>query len=105
MRVVKTARDFIDYFTAIPDDKWCIGDFTNDKGQHCAIGHLMAGSTANTSRLTQLFNEAFGDVVDTVCINDARSIDGDGDPRFKAFGKTPKERILMTLHAAEGLGL
>ena len=32
-------RYFIDKFEAIPEDKWCTGDFVNRTGQMCANGH------------------------------------------------------------------
>lgn len=35
-----TLQDFIEFYEGIPENKWCIGEYTNPFGQHCAYGHL-----------------------------------------------------------------
>ena len=37
--ITYNAQHFIDKFTAIPEEKWCIKMFTDEHGRHCAAGH------------------------------------------------------------------
>lgn len=37
---MKIVDKFIKFFSAIPEDKWCVSDFKNEKGQCCVLGFL-----------------------------------------------------------------
>lgn len=37
---MNTLLDYYNFFKAIPSNKWCKYKLTNDKGCHCARGHL-----------------------------------------------------------------
>lgn len=81
---LKTKQDFIDFFSAIPDNKWCKGSLTKENDCHCALGHLgiihdSAGDYAaptrqvqrNITRLARIFIKNKNAPVN---VNDAASI-------------------------------
>lgn len=92
MQTLKTVDDFIRFYEAIPDDKWCVGAFNKryDDGvlRHCAIGHLVAGS-GNADTLRRLWDFSKSGPVEYV---------NDGKGMYLHFGKTPKARILNALN-------
>lgn len=40
MKTRYTKAYYLKTLGAIPASKWCVSMFTNDKGQHCVLGHL-----------------------------------------------------------------
>lgn len=103
IRNLKSIKDFISFFEAIPDSKWCTGSYQNGNGQCCALGHLGRGdysdpkktaeSTAATGRLAVLLSEGAG----IVSVNDAN----DYQSKFLELGATPKERVINYLVLAD----
>lgn len=91
MKTLKTVDDFISFYEAIPDKRWCTEVGTRIDGcvQHCATGHLMEGS-GNADRLRRIWNFLkFGTIED---VND-----GKGNSYY--WSTTPKGRILCVLNA------
>lgn len=88
-----TAKYFIEKFEKIPEDRWTIGQYIDEEGRYCALGHCGAVRIPNqTEECTALF-----DVLPVVTnVNDATI-----DPDFKQLGDTPKERILNALMLVE----
>jgi hypothetical protein len=39
-KLPKTRKEFVDFFKKIPDTKWCQHQMTDEKGRHCAVGHM-----------------------------------------------------------------
>jgi hypothetical protein len=37
---LKTIQDVINHLEKIPEKKWCVGQVVDNKGRHCAMGHL-----------------------------------------------------------------
>lgn len=91
---MKTAKEFYDFFSAIPEEKWTIGTFLSEDGRCCAMGHLGCSrdnTTAPGMALENIF-QATGRFVTEV--NDWFY------PR-----ETPKQRILAALEDAIKQGL
>lgn len=91
---MKTAKEFHDFFSAIPEEKWTIGAFLSDDGKCCALGHLGCSwddTTENGMAIENIF-QATGHCVTEV---------NDGIYR----GDTPKQRILAALEDAMKQGL
>lgn len=109
-----TVQHFRDKFSAIPENKWCVGTQDNGKGQHCAIGllHPEHGGMANNvkkfdptgeiSALENLFFNAgilyepfpyfrLGDNI--------AAVNNGNHSKFKQ--DTPKQRILAALDYVE----
>ena len=93
---VHDLKVFYNFFDAIPDENWCIINFTNILQQHCALGHLCpTGWPLNkeAQKLQDLFEKHLG--VDVGTINNG----------FYAFSKTeaipatrnPKSNTLAAL--------
>ena len=90
---------FIAKFSAIPDELWCIGEFTNTHNpeQHCAYGHC--GCTPNnedneeSDALARLFRDHD---LNVASVNDADGSRLAGD--FRNI-PTPKARILAALES------
>lgn len=89
-----TADYFIEKFTAISEEDWCVGLYTDQTGSHCALGHCGVrneyGNTEGTTEgtaLWQLFQDAKLSVSD---VNDGWS------RHFKQ--PTPKQRIIAALN-------
>lgn len=90
---MKTAREFYDFYAAIPEEKWCTGAYENLKGQCCALGHLdihfkYSNNTIKALikilRWPNLINEGY----------------------LKTYSQlTPKQRILAALQDAMECGL
>lgn len=93
----------IDYyltkFAAIPDDQWCIGEFTASTGEeaHCAFGHC--GCTANNDSTEE------GDTLDRLFRDHGLLVtavnDADGTKWAGPFRDlpTPKARMLAALES------
>lgn len=92
---------FLEVFEKTKDSEWCVGEYENIDGQHCALGHCGAFAydngrdeihTPESHALMMLFATAnlMGDHITRVCdINDMRS---DTFPQ-----DTPKQRIIAAL--------
>ena len=80
---------FIDKFTAIPDEQWTTGFFTDKEGRHCALGHCGAPSGYEWRALSELVGRATQSCISN--INDGK------DPNFQQL--TPKARILAALNS------
>jgi hypothetical protein len=91
---MKTATEFIEFFEAIPEEKWTTGTFKKGD-QCCAEGHLRQRRTRyrhNIERLEKLLRpvcSATTELSAVVFINDGL------DLRFPQ--PTPKQRILAAL--------
>lgn len=82
---------FINKFMAIPEDRWCQGEFENDLGQCCTLGHCgMNGSefTEEGWALSELVSEYY--YKSGITYHPVTKIN-DGD------GPNPKENILRVL--------
>lgn len=115
IRNLKSVKDFIAFFEAIPANKWCTGSFKNQAGQCCAMGHLGRGDNANpekiatanaaAGRLNSLIGGSIISVNDgsIISVNDGSGYSG-GTLNYQELGATPKERVInyLTL-AANGL--
>jgi hypothetical protein len=91
---------FINKFSAILDEQWCIRDFDDGRGRHCALGHCgvpktfsffsfcgLAGVSPEGAALESLFKCAGIDCVGAV-----------NNGRIAAYPQgTPKARILAAL--------
>jgi hypothetical protein len=86
---LKTAEDFRDFFAGIPEDKWCVGFYTDRQDRHCALGHL-GQYQPSAYHFRDLLGKSFG----------AHSSINDGSPfcppQFRRL-QTPKARILAAL--------
>lgn len=82
---------FINKFEAIPEDKWCTGNYIDKAGNHCALGHcgeraVLGGLTEEAKALSGLFTQ----------IDDEPA--GVNDGHSDAYNQpTPKQRILSAL--------
>lgn len=87
-----TVDYFINKFKGIPSKKWIVGQFSDRKGRHCALGHCGVRKARNTTvegdELIYLFS---GSGYDVASINDHPS------PNFSQSG--PRHRILAALRA------
>ena len=92
---LQTLEDFVVFYEAIPDDKWCVGLFHLDDNPTicCALGHL--GRTAfeftdSSTRLLMLLSDVWG----VTC----PSLSHVNDGKHEIFtGSTPKVRVLSFL--------
>ncbi len=97
MKKPKTVKQLIKFFEKIPADQWCVGQFENEYGQHCALGHYNKARTGNAyggcwnstdDEIRNIVNPFKDDTyVDLANINN--------DSEF--FGDSPKERVLVAL--------
>lgn len=87
-----SAAWFIEFFSAIPDDKWCVRDTGEPGTPRCALGHAF-GSVRHNKRSQDLV--ALFETVDTNCLALVRVNNGD-HPDYQQ--PTPKLRILAALH-------
>ena len=91
---LQTAQDFLDFFEAIPEEKWCTTVYENEDGQRCAEGHLIyaGGLTHNlVHKMEKLFPAHFSII---------RVNDGVGAYNLP----TPKQRICAALRDAVAQG-
>jgi hypothetical protein len=79
---------FIAKFEAIPAIKWTTGVMTNERGQHCVLGHC--GEQDRQLNQTPE-SEALNELLDW----DAHTINDGRDRRYQQ--RTPKKRILAAL--------
>lgn len=96
---LKTAQDFINFFTAIPAEKWGVGRFFNaTTGQCCARGLLGERNDSPYIPARTVLEKIFQDACLPAigCINDATVVGG---------GYNPKASILAALELAKKKGL
>ncbi len=90
---------YINKFSAIPSRKWTTGDFNNDKGRKCALGHCQVGMRDNWSpeanQLNLMFRDAFW--YEGVVLNVLTEINDGTVEGSLSLGKHPKTRILAAL--------
>ena len=90
------AKHFIKKFEAIPENKWIVNSFGNNK-KHCARGHCGARSgfvtTDEDLALQNLIYKWFNPCC-VITINDCEL----------SLGSHPKERILNALYNIKGAG-
>ena len=67
------AQYFIDKFTAIPDDRWIVGDYVDDDGRCCALGHCGVRSSADSNPEADSLRSLFGDGIKVAEINNEGS--------------------------------
>lgn len=96
MQTVYDVDYFLDKFSRIPEEMWCVGSLQNDDGARCALGHTincknvytaLHGGTVHQPEL-MAFREIFFHL-GVVGINNGF------DPNYQQ--PTPKQRILAAL--------
>lgn len=101
MNTVYDVSYFIKKFSAIPDDKWFTGDYSNRTGdKFCALGHCgmhdgCFDKTEESSSLNELFT-GFKITEKTACGLPAVPAINDGNA-IEYQQPTPKQRILAAL--------
>jgi len=85
LQTMYTVDYFIDFFSKIPENKWCTRQITNHLGQHCALGHCQYLGIYNV-----LIDIASGHNISISSVNDGL------DRNYPQ--PTPKQRILAALH-------
>lgn len=105
--VHKTKR-FLEFFSSIPDEKWCAGQtrMMTEKGmQHCAAGHLLDNSIhkndfksamEEAQSLNTLLNKVVPREEEQSVTYRTRAITNINDREY-SLGDTPKERIINAL--------
>ena len=99
---MKYDADYLfNFLEAIPDRKWCVGEWQNEKGQRCA-GGLCGEATYSSTRASRMLNEinkaVWGRYTDD--INDGSSYCPD---RLRQYAR-PRTRILHALREAKKRG-
>ncbi len=91
IKTMKTAKQFYDFYKAIPENKWTRGRY-KEGNTFCALGHLgFRGisnifNNKNAVNLACVLGKPVGYIAD---VNDGS--------RCKNLGKTPRQRILAVL--------
>lgn len=92
--MMETIEDYIAFYSAIPEDKWCTGVFTTDEGSCCALGHLGeredAISREDVWKFRSLLNSLGSSDHEITEVND-------GNGKYINIGDTPKERVINYL--------
>jgi hypothetical protein len=111
---------FINFFKAIPEDKWCINFFEDEYGRRCANGHLGAGrsilysilkATEGTAAIAALFRPLHVTCNGRSPIVDSRTdysdklaeINNGNSAEYQQ--PTPKQRVLAALRDVKALQL
>lgn len=87
---------FINKFNDIPEDKWTVGTFVDDRGCMCAYGHCgftessLKNSTEESRALKRLDDDTRTEENSIVLINDDLI-------NARSFGPTPKQRVVNYL--------
>lgn len=93
MNDLVTTQDFIDFYSAIPEDKWCT-DTNTVEGRRCAYGHLYLGQEELKNRETIRAADRLTDhFIKIACL--VSEVNDGGEVRFPQ--PTPKQRILAAL--------
>lgn len=87
---MKTLQEFYDFYSAIPDERWCIGEFVKGKTS-CALGLIgERGDCPDLSFSTKLFTKLLGlSMEEIIFVNDGLD--------DKYLQPTPKARILALI--------
>ena len=91
-----TLEYFIKKFEAIPEKKWTVGTFEDDKGCKCAYGHCgfsdkeIINSTPESTALRILDEETRSTETSIILVNDDKT-------NARGFGHTPKQRAVNYL--------
>jgi hypothetical protein len=88
---LKITKKFINFYSRIPEKKWCIGELDNNQGQQCALGHIiyndnMAPYETALRRLLSVVGARIVMVNDNI------------EDKYTKFGDTPKKRIVGVLN-------
>lgn len=88
---------FLAKLGAIPDSEWCMGEFEDHYGRHCAGGHCGAAeATAESQALYQLLGFLPKTRGSKTAMAHLPRINDGADPRYQQ--PTPRARILAALH-------
>lgn len=83
---------YIERFSAIPDDQWITGEFKDNQGRCCALGHLgernMGDSPQDVLTLQYIALDNGNHYISNI---------NDGEPEYLHLGNTPKERVINFL--------
>ena len=83
---------FIEFFSNIPEDKWCTNTYSDEKGSHCAYGHCgMEHGFRPMPHKARALNDLF-----MVYLGVGADVVNDGQ-YCKYLGDSPKKRILSAL--------
>lgn len=93
---MKTAQEFIDFFEAIPEDRWCVNLLNDGDGRSCALGHLGVRHCFDFNWTASIFEDLFNYYLQEKSAN-INNFNTD-------FGDHPKERILVALEHIRGAG-
>lgn len=88
---------FINKFSTIPEDKWCIICFKDKKGRSCALGHCGYDAKEINEECKSLI-DLLSPLISEPFRNEVVSRINDGIGEFRDYGITPKERILNALN-------
>jgi hypothetical protein len=96
MKTFKTLGEYYDFFEAIPEEKWGVGEYYNNKGQCCALGHLGVRESFFETYLPKV-NKQFQIPVEHLLYNAVIPSINDGIGIAKNLGDTPKQRVLNAI--------
>lgn len=95
--MMETSHDldyYIQFFSAIDENKWTTGTFIDDKGNCCGLGHL--GEREDAIKREEIMR--FREVLELHGSSDyAFTGINDGAYEFLNLGDTPKERVINYL--------
>jgi len=113
MKITKaTVKEVIQYLKKTRENTWCVGDQSNEKGQHCAIGQISCKPSSPFFRKSTVYvseygpekrlytrNGALGDTLQCLCqdklgVSLAAANNG-CSPRYSQ--PTPRERSIAIL--------
>lgn len=91
---------FIDKFSAIPEDRWVIGEFSDfsDNNNCCALGHCGVRNNMGT-----LEGTALGKLFKILCPDDSFVAQVNDGEATQYGQQTPKTRILAALYDIKSL--
>ena len=102
---MKTLKDYIAFFEAIPENKWITGKFENLNGCKCAMGHL--GQSEADEFEDQVDNKAVLRLCSLIgaerdAFNNPVILANDGgglfaNQHYRELGSHPKERVVNYL--------
>lgn len=92
---------FIDMFSAIPEDQWCIRKLINEVEQKCALGHCLLRHT-NYKEWNSILRKDFTSLEAQALVvlftrNNMNVADVNNGDDIKYPQKTPKQRVLAAL--------
>ena len=90
---VHAAKQYAERLKRIPSSQWCVGDYGDSQGRHCAVGHLVGSCIVEEYRNRQVerdFSAVLGQAA--FSINDGLRRVG------PSYVHTPKRNILRALN-------